>query len=802
MNEISPYTISPNFHGAPLGPSGIQTQAEQSAVKRYWWIIRKHQWLIGAIVVSAVTLAVLWYASRTPLFKANATIMIQPQAPQVLDVKELLAEQVSNEEHDYYRTQYDILKSRSLAARVIRDLGLQGNPLVDDTLTTRGAIAATLAFLRTQLRAWTGGGLGDGRERAADTLGVPPQTIDSYLDKLAIQAQRGTRLVVVGFTTPDAALSARIANAHVQTYIRRGLEMHAEAGHIAEEFLQQKQVEVKEKVERSEAALNKYRKDRGIVTLQSKDTVGESRSEPLMQRLTELNSELTKASGSRIELESQHELIRKGEYESLPAVISNPLIQKLKEEAGDLSVQHASMTNRFNPGYHPLDDLTARLSEAQQHLDREVGKVVESVESDYRAALASEGELTREIEQVKSQAIKLNDASLQDAILEREVEANRQLYKTILQRMNELSVSSDLPASNVSIVDRAVAPPHASGPGLVRVVVWTVLISLFGAITLALFLDSLDDTFKTAEEISRYLALPNLGFIPDFEQLNGKSGYGYRSSAHRVSRTTSAEQLAERDALEGKELMALHDRRSAAGDAYRAIRTSIMFSKAGGAPKTILITSAATGEGKTITAVNVAAGFAQAGGRTLLVDTDLRRSRCHEILRVQAEAGLTEVLVRLQDLSQAIVATRIPGLSLLGAGSLPPNPTELVTSSEMRALIEQIARQFEYVLFDSAPIIPVSDALGLATMVDGVLVVAKGKTSRHLVREACARLSQVGAKILGVVLNKVDPQHHAYYGYSHYYSRYYGEYESRPGRKPTEPRPPQPSEDPGKPAPA
>jgi polysaccharide biosynthesis transport protein len=497
MNEISPYTISPTFPGPQINPAALHGQTEESTVKRYWWIVRKHRWLIGAILMSAVTLAVIWYVSRTPLYRANATIMIQPQTPQVLDVKELLAEQVSNEEHDYYRTQYDILKSRSLAARVIRDLGLQGNPLVDDTAATRGVSADMLAYLRTQLRVWVG--LGGRQESAADTLGVPPETIDSYLDKLSIQAERGTRLVVVGFTTANAALSARIANAHVQTYIRRGLEMHAEAGHNAEEFLQQKQIEVKEKVEKSEAALNKYRKDRGIVTLQSRDSNGEARGEPLMQRLTELNSELTKASGARIELESQHQLIRKGDYESLPAVISNPLIQKLKEEVGDLSVQYASMSNRFNPGYHPLDDLKARLNEAQEHLNREIGKVVESVESDYQAALASESELTREIEQVKSQAIRLNDASLQDAILEREVEANRQLYKTILQRMNEISVSSDLPASNVSIVDRAVAPPHPTGPGLVRVVVWTAFISLFGAVTLAFFLDSLDDTFKSAE---------------------------------------------------------------------------------------------------------------------------------------------------------------------------------------------------------------------------------------------------------------------------------------------------------------
>jgi len=348
MNEISPYTISPTFP-PQVNPAAVHAQTEESTVKRYWWIVRKHRWLIGAIVLAAVTLSLIWYVSGTPLYKASATIMIQPQTPQVLDVKELLAEQVSNEEHDYYRTQYDILKSRSLAARVIRDLGLQGNPLVDDTAAPRGAMAGALAFIRTQWRAWVG--WGGHREPAADTFGVPPETIDSYLEKLSIQAERGTRLVVVGFTTANAPLSARIANAHVQTYIRRGLEMHAEAGHNAEEFLQQKQVEVREKVERSEAALNKYRKDRGIVTLQSRDSSGEGRGEPLMQRLTELNSELTKTSGARIELESQHELIRKGDYESLPAVISNPLIQRLKEEAGDLSVQYASMTNRFNPGY-------------------------------------------------------------------------------------------------------------------------------------------------------------------------------------------------------------------------------------------------------------------------------------------------------------------------------------------------------------------------------------------------------------------------------------------------------------------
>jgi capsular exopolysaccharide synthesis family protein len=197
-----------------------------------------------------------------------------------------------------------------------------------------------------------------------------------------------------------------------------------------------------------------------------------------------------------------------------------------------------------------------------------------------------------------------------------------------------------------------------------------------------------------------------------------------------------------------------------------------MFSRAGGAPKSILVTSSTTSEGKTITAVNIATAFAHTGGRTLLIDTDFRRSRCPEILAVDSGRGLSDVLVRQSTVAEAIFATQVPGLSFIGIGMRPPNPSELLGSLEMRALIQQLSEDYDYLILDSAPLIPVSDSVGLSTMVEAVLLVADCSTSRRLVREACLRLNHVGAPILGVILNRVDNSSDSYYR-DNYYSDYY-----------------------------
>ena len=640
MNEVSPYLILKSQESAQLPNPHTNGWNHEPNLKEYWDVIRKHRWLLATTSIAAVVLTLLWFVTRTPMYRASATIMIQPQTPQVLDVRDLVAEQNPDLQHDYYKTQYDILTTRSLAARVIHELNLE-----QKTASGHSSSFSILGPLRNLLH------LRDKVVvRPTEAYGVRPETVDHYLASLSIEPLRGTRLVSVVFSTPDPFLSARLANAHIEAYIRQEMEIHSQAGHDAEDFLQQKLTETKDKVEKSEAALNDYRRKRGIVTELNQDPTKPEEGQPLLQRLNELNSELSKASGDKIRLETMHQLIAQGRYESLPDVLTNPVIQELKEESAKLSAEYSSLSNRFNPGYHPLDDLKARLDDTQRRTRSEMLGVADGIETEYRAAVAYEGKLITEIDGIRSQAMALDDASLQYAILEREVTANSQLYQQIKDRANELQVSSDVPTTNITLVDPATPALHPTGPGLVKLVVASLGFGLLGGVGLVMFLESLDDTFKNSDEVRRYLGLPSLGLIPDLKKLTITRTYGYLSYRRAANENGGNIYGAETSSL--GELIVTHDRLTTGGEFYRIIRNGIMFSKAGGAPKSIMITSAHPGEGKTVTAINIASSFAQVSGRALLVDTDLRRPRCHDLLQLRLREGLSEVLVGKCDPSE------------------------------------------------------------------------------------------------------------------------------------------------------
>ena len=594
-----------------------------------------------------------------------------------------------------------------------------------------------------------------------DGLGVDPGLIDAYLRGLSVEPRIGTHLVTVGFATPDSVLSARIANAHVRAYIRRGIDLHAQASSDAEDFLQKKLLELKERVEKSEAALNAYRRDRGIVTFSLNDTSG-----VIMHRLNDLNTALTMAETTRIAIAAQHQLIQTGDYDSLPAVINSQLIQKLKEEAATLEGQYAEMRNRFNPGYHPLDDLAARLKNSRGRLRSEIRSVVQSVELDYQAALTKERELEKQIEQVKSHAMALHDASLQDAVLAREVDTNRQLYASVLERVKEIGVSADMPTSNVSIVDKAEVPRHRSSPKVMQSLGMGSFLGLCIGIGLVFLLEHMDDRLKDAEEAERYLKVPSLAVVPQFALLNG-AGHVYGVKGKRVE----ALQGPSSERHKSTEIVVTGNRLSAAEEIYKSLRTSLLFSRAGSPPKTILITSARGAEGKTVTAINSAMTFAQTGAHVLLIDTDLRKSRCHKVLGFENYLGLTQVLVGQRPVEEVVHQTDHAGLSFLSAGPSSPNPSEFLASDEMRDLLNYLSTRYDYIVLDSAPVIPVTDSVALATMVDGVLLVVGAETPKQMVQTTCTRLNHVGAKILGLVLNGVDTHHSGgYHYYNHYYS--------------------------------
>jgi polysaccharide biosynthesis transport protein len=715
-----------------------------------WRIIRRYRRLVVTTLSVALLLTGIVVLLLERNFTASATLLIEPEPPQVLDVRELISEAGSTDDHDYYKTQYDLLKSRDLAAGVIRELNLESTGLLGST-DSRGFIAKISAFLSRFLD------LTPERAAVAETEGVRASAIDAYLARVKIEPLIGTRLVTVSFSAPDPRLAARIANAHVRHFVQQGIQLRSESRLAAVEFLENQLVQIRQRVQQSEAALNTYRHQKGIVAFDVEDT-----NKIAQGRMEDLTKALTEAETKRINAESQMQQVKNGDYDSLPQVITNPAVTMLKPQVRNLQAQYANLSTAFNPKYPKLAELKAQLKESTRSLNNETKQVAKAILRDYTAAADQERELRSEISAEKERDLAQNDASLQDAVLAREVETNRELYKNVLLRMQQIQIGEQAPVTNVSVVDRAFPPPRPSTPKKKRDLLISGLLALVCGIGLAFILDQVDNRLKTSEEVEHYLHLPNLAVAPDFAMLSKATTSQQRLNQVRKFLLGS----------EGTAVTTIPAHEPGRGDVYRSIRTALMFSRAGAPPQKMLITSAIEGEGKTWTAVHTATAFAQTGAKTLLIDADLRRAQCHDALGVDNSVGLSEVLVGQLDPGESVRFIEDRNLFLLSAGSSVPNPAELLTSARMLEVLRFFSEQYQYILMDSSPLMYASDTVGIATMADGVVLVAGSATPKNNVRRAAERLALAGATVLGVVLNRVDIRHPDHREYTRYYFSY------------------------------
>jgi polysaccharide biosynthesis transport protein len=792
MNELSPpHSIPPQVSHAGDGttvPSWpFVIEEDGTGLRDYYRLVRKHLRLIIVCFLGTSLAAALTLLTMTPIYTAQTTLLIEPKSPQVLAFRDVLAE---SSESEFYKTQYEILKSRTLAARVIREQRLDTDSAFtgegrDDGFVARlwaGAQGWLMAPKRWVKQFFSGRPKSDGET----PLGVKPELINAYIGMLAIVPSERTQLVKVAFNTPDPQLSARLANAHAQAYIYHGLARRTQASEGAQGFLQESLGELKERVEQSEAALNRYRQSMGIISLDDKENI-------VVERLADLNKHLTEAEADRIGLESQVQLIRKRRYESLPAIVNSSLIQTLTVQAAQLENEYAKLTTVFKPGHPRLNQLQAQLKDKRRLQKEEIQKVVEGIDSSYRAAAAKEKQLRTEMEKQKAATLRLKNTAVEYVVLAREVDTNRQLYDSVLQRMKETGVSAELRTSNVFVIDEAEQPRAPSSPKIMQSLLLAALLGLIGGVGVAFLREHLNNTLKTPQEVERYLRLPNLSIVPDFVSLNwrryaapqipshlpagGENGLGlshhplfvvteaYCTLRNFVSlnwRRYAAPQIPSHSSLilpaGGENGLGLsHHPLFVVTEAYCTLRTAILLSRAEEPPKTILFTSATHSEGKTATVINTAIVFAQLGVKVLVIDADLRRPSCHQVLSVQRRLGLTELLTGLGESQELIQPTYTADLFLLSGGSAPPNPAELVGSGKMRETLASLREHYDYILIDSPPVMPVSDAVLLSTMVDGVvLVVDSRQPPKEVVRDACTRLNFARAKILGTVFNRVD----------------------------------------------
>ncbi|HEU4891939.1 MAG TPA: polysaccharide biosynthesis tyrosine autokinase [Vicinamibacterales bacterium] len=721
--------------------------ADSPHLTDYLKVLHKRRWTASTAFLLVLASVTVYTFTATPIYEARTRLLIDAENPNVVTFKEVIDEDQAKA--DYYQTQYNILQSRALARKTIENLGLWEHPRLNRTagdgngFSVRRVIGGAFGFVT--------GMLSSAPAAAADTSGgeeteAQSRTIDALLDDLAISPIRNSRLVDVKFRSPDAALSTRIVNALAKNYIDQNLEYKFSASKEANDWLDGQLAEQRKEVETAEAKLQAYRERNDAISLEDRQNI-------VVQKLTDLNAAVTRAKTERIQKEAMYKQLRAIEtnpaaLDTFPAILANSFIQQQKGELAQLQQQYAQLSEKFGEKHPEIVKTRSAIQNAQLKLQVEISKVVQSVRTEYQAALAQETSMSAALGQQKSEALSMNRKGIEYSVLERDMQSSKQLYENLMQRAKETSVSSELKSSNIRVIDKAERPRDAVFPRKGLNMLLGLVSGAVLAIGLTFFFEYLDSRLKTPEEVKAHLGLPALGMVP---ALAPQSWKGREPLIHIGVPPGFAE-------------------------AFRTIRTNVLFSSAEEGARALVITSTGPGEGKTTVASNLAIGFAQAGQRVLLIDADMRRPRVHEVFGRRQEPGLSNVMVGNAKASQSVHKTGVPGLWLLAAGHLPPNPAELLGSQRFRDFVTSLKEHFDLILIDSPPVMAVTDAVIAAHAANGVVfVVGSEMTSRQAARAAVEQLEQGRVHFVGAILNRVDLERNSYY-YSNYYRHEYGSY--------------------------
>ena len=781
MKEISPSRMRRLSQPEHIQPEAPYIGESEVSLGEYWNVLVRRRGIILLLFLLIFCATAYFALSATALYTASATVKIEPNNPKVTGVGEVQSIE-SRGDYDYHQTQFALLKSRALAARVIDKLDLKNNKSFTDSRVVSpnpvdhikswmsrvlGYFSYYLAPLFRPERVPEMSppiSLAEGSDKLPIELSVARHLIDGYLGSIEVAPVKETRLVRVNFTTPDATLSQALANAHVQTFVQMNFEGRFTMTEEALDYLDQKKAELREKLAKSEIALNSFRRQHGVVSVEKGENI-------VVDRLVDLNKQLTTARAQRIEAETLYRTIENRNYQDLAEIMKQGLVQQLKSNIANLDSEKARLGTVFKPDHPRMQELNKQIALAREAFEGEVASVIRGINANFAAASAKERGLQSEADKQQQDALKLKELGVDYTVLQEEVNANRSLYENVLKRLSETNVSNDLAVSNMQIVERAAKPSSPSGPNVPGFLTAGLISGLVFGVGAAFLLEFFDSMVHTPEDVWRAIGLSTLGVVPHLKFLKGKdAGNGQVSrigAAANGSNGNGARKLS-------KDLIITHNPLSVINESYRTIRTSLLLSQAEKPPQVILLTSPSPGEGKTVTSVNLAIALAHDGYSVLLIDGDMRKGTCHHRLGTLNSSGLSNVLTSRISHEEAIQQTPVRGLSLLSRGRVPPNTVELLGSPKMKALTQELRGSFEFIVIDSPPVVGISDAAVLSVISDGVLLVLNGeKTSTTAAQKAVERLDMVRARLLGVVLNGVnlkDPNYSYFRGYEPYYT--------------------------------
>lgn len=735
MNE---FVSSPGGIVAPAateeGPPSLREVSEASPLSRYLRIARRWRWIILGSIAMGIAAALIITLLTTRQYSATVKLEIAREQARIVNV-EGVQPQTTAVDQEFYQTQYGLLKSRSLAERVVRELRLTE----DRAFLRLYNIGSSSASITSERPLDNSPAARQARQR---------QSADVILGHIEVSPVRLSRLVDVTYTSPDPALSARIANAWGQAFIQSNIERRFETTAYARTFLEGRLRDLRQRLDESERALVAYAADQRIINVTSSSAQGVVTERPITgDDLVAYNNALAVARADRIAAESA---LRRGGQTAV--IASNATVSGLRQRRAEAAAELARLSAQFGPAYPQVEALSAQVRQLDQSLGLEERRVGSTVQSAYQQAVGREQDLARRVEGLKGDLIDLRRRSIQYNILQREVDTSRSLYDGLLQRYKEIGVAGAVGANNISIIDLARVPTGPSTPRPLLNVLLGLLIGAVVGATGALALEQTDEAITDPEEMERALGVPSLGVVP---LLLGKNP-----------------------------LEELQDRRSPITEAYLTIKTNLQFATPNGIPRLLLVTSTKAGEGKSTTALALATILVRQGLKVVMVDSDMRSPSLHGSLGISNEKGLSSVLSGNLPWNEVIQDTDVKGLKAIAAGPHPPNAADLLSGPWVDKLFAELSGAFDHVVIDAPPLLGLADAALLASKAGGVVYVVEafGVHSRAA-KLALDRLRGSNAHLLGVVLTKFQ-SNKASYGYGYDYGYGYGQSQGdRDGQK-------------------
>lgn len=753
---------------------------EQVHLRDYWKAVRKRLWLVAGLAVLVTALATMMMLRRHNVYEATARVQVDLESNNPLVSSKTNAVVVSNQVNDpaYFNTQLQILAGPGLLRRAVKTLDLEHNsafiarmnrrPLWKNLERVIGLAGSNPEQSASAKELPIAAAKGAEETEEAETLAPFVEALQHDLKiepvkETRLQAKE-TRLIEISYTCGDPRLSARIVNAIAEAFAAANLDKKNKTGAASGDFLGKRIAELQSQIRDGEQKLIAYGKSNQILSLDpTQNTV--------VDRLVGLNKQLLEAENDRKLGEAAFRAAQAPGAASALAQENAKNIDDAETKLSDLQQKRAQLLVDNTEEWSEVKEVDQQIATLQHKIEEMKGHaisvVVTNLKTHYEQARDRENALRSSFNQQRGETLTQNEAAINYHIIQQEIETNKNLLDGLLQRAKENDVALAGTPNNISVVDYAITPRTPVGPQRLLGVCLALLVSIVFGICLAIFLDYFDNTVRSSADIEQMLGLPALAIIPSIGGLTRR----------RFLPNFGRSQTVKAGAQARPELLLNGEARSTIAEAYKQLRTSILLSTAGRAPKLLLITSAKPAEGKTTTAINTAISLAQTGARVLIIDADMRRPMIHNIFNVVNVAGLSTALsrdVNEQDILSLIEFQADSDLHVMTSGPIPPNPAELLGSDQMKKMLETLTPHFDHIVIDSPPITNVTDGVLLAALVDGVIMVVHGgHSTKDLVRRTQKQLRGVGARIFGVVLNNVTRGDDDYY-YQDYYRKPYG----------------------------